>query len=342
MNISEVSFTLSTEDIESIIKDFLEVPGLSIEAINIDKHIYIKGSYKKIIKISFNLELSLLSVRDEGISFIIEKVQVAKLPVFKWIVNLIVKKLIKTVKDLGITGDKDIVDLDLPKLLGKLPIKLAFKLDSIQLQKDKVSVDIKKISLSLKGQALPVEEEDLNREEEKDSRPTVVLQQEDKYSELRHELEKKVPEKNKILLPYIMLLPDFIALIIRLFKDKRVPSKIKLICGSVIAYFALPFDIIPDFLPIIGRIDDLVIVFYALNKIICNVSEEVIKENWEGEEEIILVIRKGIDILYNTIGINNIISTFRWFTKASKDKKNKSQQENVKENNSDGQEILRD
>ena len=134
-----------------------------------------------------------------------------------------------------------------------------------------------------------------------------MLQQEDKYTEFRQEIEKKVPEKNKILIPYIMLLPDFIALIIRLFKDKRVPTKIKIICGAIIAYFALPFDIVPDFLPIIGKIDDLAVVFYALNKIICNVPEEVIKENWEGEEEIILVIRKGIDILYNTIGITILL-----------------------------------
>lgn len=341
MNISEVNFTLSTEDIESIIKDFLQVPGLSIDAINIDKHIYIKGSYKKLLKISFQLELSLLSVRDEGVSFIIEKVQVAKLPVFKWLVNLLVGKLIKAVKDLGITANKGVVDLDIPKLLTKLPIKLGFKLDNIQLFEDKVYVEIKKISLSLKGQASQEEEEPLKIQEGDNSEPTVVLQQEDKYTEIRHEVESKIPEKNKILIPYIMLLPDFIALIIRLFKDKRVPSKIKLICGAIIAYFALPFDIIPDFLPIIGKIDDLAMVFYALNKIICNVPEEVIKENWEGEEEIILVIRKGIDILYNTIGISNIISTIRWFAKATKKNNSKSEQDNVKENNSDGQEILR-
>ena len=66
MNISEVTFTLSTEDIESIIKDFVQVPGLAIDAINIDKHIYIKAVIK-ILRISFKIELSLLSVRDESV-----------------------------------------------------------------------------------------------------------------------------------------------------------------------------------------------------------------------------------------------------------------------------------
>lgn len=341
MNISEVNFTLSTEDIESIIKDFLQVPGLVIDAVNIDKHIYIQGSYKKLVKLSFKLELSLLSVRDEGISLIIEKVQVAKLPVFKWLVNFILNRLLKVVKDFGITTNKGIVDMDIPKLLTRLPIKLGFKLNSIQLLEDKVYVEVEKISISIKGQAVPALEESVEATEENDSNPAVVLEQEDKYSEIRRDIEEKIPEKNKILIPYIMLLPDFIALIVRLFKDKRVPTKIKLICGAIIAYFALPFDIIPDFLPIIGKIDDLVMVFYALNKIICNVPEEVIKENWEGEEEIILVIRKGIDILYNTIGISNIISTFRWFGKVTKKKEKDFEQHNVKENNIDGQEVIR-
>lgn len=338
MNISEVNFTLSTEDIESIIKDFLKVPGLTIDAINIDKHIYIKGNYKKIIKISFMVELSLLSVRDESISFIIEKVQVAKVPVFKWLLNLILSKLIKTVKDLGITAEKGVVNLNIPKLLTKLPIKLGFKLDNIQLLKNKIYVEIKKINLCLNGQVLQIQQEVVKNEEKNNSNTSPVLDQEDRYSKLRRELENKIPEKNKLLIPYIMLLPDFIALIVRLFKDKRVPSKIKIICGAVITYFALPFDIIPDFLPIIGKIDDLAIVFYALNKIICNVPEEVIKENWEGEEEIILVIRKGIDILYNTIGIKNIVNTCKWFTKVTK---NKAEQNKVKETKSDGQESLR-
>lgn len=341
MNISEVTFTLSTEDIESIIKNFVQVPGLAIDAINIDKHIYIKGSYKKILRISFKIELSLLSVRDESVSFIVEKVQVAKLPVFKWLVNLLLKKLIKTVKELGITANGAVVDVDIPKLLSKLPIKLGFKLDNIQLFEDKVYIVVKQINLCIKGQAVPEEKEPLKIEEGDNSNSTVVLQQEDKYTEFRQEIEKKVPEKNKILIPYIMLLPDFIALIIRLFKDKRVPTKIKIICGAIIAYFALPFDIVPDFLPIIGKIDDLAVVFYALNKIICNVPEEVIKENWEGEEEIILVIRKGIDILYNTIGITNIINAFRWFAQATKKKENKDEQQNVKENHIDGQESVR-
>lgn len=73
----------------------MQVPGLAIDAINIDKHIYIKGSYKKILRISFKIELSLLSVRDESVSFIVEKVQVAKLPVFKWLVNLLLKSSLR-------------------------------------------------------------------------------------------------------------------------------------------------------------------------------------------------------------------------------------------------------
>lgn len=61
-------------------------------------------------------------------------------------------------------------------------------------------------------------------------------------------------------------------------RDKRTPLLPKILLGLAIGYLALPFDLIPDFLPVIGQLDDLIIVpglvFLALKYIPAHVVEE--------------------------------------------------------------------
>ena len=64
---------------------------------------------------------------------------------------------------------------------------------------------------------------------------------------------------------YLFLLPDFFILVARLALDKRVPSKQKLMAGGIVAYLIMPIDLIPDFIPVIGHVDDLVLVVLGLN-----------------------------------------------------------------------------
>ncbi len=49
-----------------------------------------------------------------------------------------------------------------------------------------------------------------------------------------------------------------------LLKDKRVPLKVKLVPLFVVLYLALPFDIMPDFIPVLGAVDDVGIVVLAI------------------------------------------------------------------------------
>ena len=91
---------------------------------------------------------------------------------------------------------------------------------------------------------------------------------------------------------YLFLLPDFFILVCRLALDKRVPGKQKLMTGGIIAYVIMPLDIIPDFIPVIGHVDDLVLVVMGLNMILNEIDPKVLADNWSGEGEVLEQIQK--------------------------------------------------
>jgi uncharacterized membrane protein YkvA (DUF1232 family) len=116
------------------------------------------------------------------------------------------------------------------------------------------------------------------------------------YEKLRGKIRKavsgKVNEKNQKLVEYLLFLPDFFVLLCRLAVDKRVTKKQKLFVGGIITYVILPIDLIPDFIPIIGYADDLVLVVYGLNMILNELDVEVLHDNWSGEEDVLEVLQK--------------------------------------------------
>lgn len=62
------------------------------------------------------------------------------------------------------------------------------------------------------------------------------------------------------------------------YKDPRVPFLVKVFTGMIIAYAISPIDIIPDFIPIIGYIDDLIIVPLGIKIALKMIPKEVLEE----------------------------------------------------------------
>ncbi len=67
----------------------------------------------------------------------------------------------------------------------------------------------------------------------------------------------------RILLPFYHWVLS-IWLMLRLLFDSRVPYRIKIIPALAILYVASPIDLFPDFIPILGRLDDLTVVIVAM------------------------------------------------------------------------------
>ena len=78
--------------------------------------------------------------------------------------------------------------------------------------------------------------------------------------------------------------PDCIVLVTRLLGDPRVPRRHKLLLGALVGYLALPFDLVPDFIPVAGYLDDALLVALTLRTVLRGTGSELLREHWPGPE----------------------------------------------------------
>jgi uncharacterized membrane protein YkvA (DUF1232 family) len=85
-------------------------------------------------------------------------------------------------------------------------------------------------------------------------------------------------------------IPDCIVLVTRLAREPRVSRRRKLLLVALVGYLALPFDLVPDFIPVAGQIDDAIIVALVLRSFVRSSGEELIRELWPGPEQSLALI----------------------------------------------------
>ncbi len=95
---------------------------------------------------------------------------------------------------------------------------------------------------------------------------------------------------------YVLLLPRLARLLWRLSRDPRVPARAKAILFIIAGYLLSPVDVVPDFFPGIGQLDDLVVIAFALDQMLNRVPEEVVRDHWDGDEDVLEVVRQVLDI----------------------------------------------
>ena len=80
-----------------------------------------------------------------------------------------------------------------------------------------------------------------------------------------------------------LLLPHLAGLIARLAGDARVPRRTKVVLGGVAAYLASPVDLLPDFIPFLGYLDDALLVAVVLDGLLNHVDRRILIEHWPGD-----------------------------------------------------------
>ncbi len=95
----------------------------------------------------------------------------------------------------------------------------------------------------------------------------------------------------------VRILPDVLRLIRRLAADKTLPNGIRIRLGLLLAYLALPFDLIPDFIPVLGYADDAIIVTAVLRSVVRRAGIDAVRVHWPGSDD-------GFDALCRLAGLN--------------------------------------
>jgi len=88
------------------------------------------------------------------------------------------------------------------------------------------------------------------------------------------------------------LVPDCAVLFSRLARDRRVARRHKLVLLGAGAYLAMPFDLVPDFIPVAGQLDDAVVVSLALRAALRGAGPELVAEHWPGTPQGLALVER--------------------------------------------------
>lgn len=93
---------------------------------------------------------------------------------------------------------------------------------------------------------------------------------------------KERKHQRGVLRGAVMLIPNFLKLLFRLFKDPRAPLAEKALLAGTIIYVVSPLDFIPDLIPIVGQTDDLYLVALVILRLLSRTNDKVLREHWDG------------------------------------------------------------
>jgi uncharacterized membrane protein YkvA (DUF1232 family) len=104
--------------------------------------------------------------------------------------------------------------------------------------------------------------------------------------------------KGALLGEAVRLLPDLLRLLRRLAADPGLPRGVRVRLALLMAYLAMPIDIIPDFIPILGYADDAIVVTLVLRSTVHRAGLDAVRDRWPGTND-------GFAALSRLTGLNS-------------------------------------
>jgi uncharacterized membrane protein YkvA (DUF1232 family) len=92
------------------------------------------------------------------------------------------------------------------------------------------------------------------------------------------------------------MVPDVLRLLRRLAGDPAVSRGVRIRLGVLLVYLASPIDLVPDFIPILGYADDVIVVSLVLRSVVRRAGAEALERHWTGTDE-------GLDLVRRLAGI---------------------------------------
>lgn len=83
----------------------------------------------------------------------------------------------------------------------------------------------------------------------------------------------------------LRLLPDVVRLVRRLAADPSLPRSLRWRLGLLLGYLLLPVDLVPDFLPVVGWADDVVVVAVVLRSVARRAGPDALRRHWPGSPQ---------------------------------------------------------
>jgi uncharacterized membrane protein YkvA (DUF1232 family) len=96
--------------------------------------------------------------------------------------------------------------------------------------------------------------------------------------------------RRKQLLALARLIPDSIGLVRGLLNDPRVPWRWRLVLAGLFVYLVLPIDLVPDFIPVAGHVDDAVVVVLVMRGVLRAAGPAVVAEHWAGSQSVLQIL----------------------------------------------------
>lgn len=93
----------------------------------------------------------------------------------------------------------------------------------------------------------------------------------------------------------LLLIPNFVKLMYRLVQDEKVSKTDKALLLGTIVYVVSPLDFLPDFIPFLGKVDDILLIALVLKRLMDSVGRDLMLQYWDGNEDLLILLEKIVN-----------------------------------------------